>query len=232
MSLFWVWKMQLHSAVQMERWNGVVIDINATLGSKCLQLPGMHATSGCDTVSYPFNKGKISALNILKAGEFTALYEVMGEENATDAELMETGRRFFTAMYGQPEGTSMSLARYNLYTGKKGKPLRIMALPPREANLLLHTKRVHLQVTLWKAADRQGPSILDITKFGWDMKSGLPSPSLDTGPAAPDGLIDIISCGWKASGKACSIGDAAVRDIIYHVLSTVRVQLAICVVIP
>ena len=46
------------------------------LGSKCLQLPGMHAISGCDTVSYPFNKGMISALNILKAGEFTALYEV------------------------------------------------------------------------------------------------------------------------------------------------------------
>ena len=37
--VYWVWKMQLHSAVQMERWNGVVIDINATcllLGSKCL----------------------------------------------------------------------------------------------------------------------------------------------------------------------------------------------------
>ena len=167
--VYWVWKMQLHSAVQMERWNGVVIDINGTcllLGSKCLQLPGMHAISGCDTVSYPFNKGKISALNILKAGKFVALYEVLGEENATDAELMETGRRLFTAMYGQPEGTSMSLARYNLYTRKKGKPLRIMALPPTEANMLLHMKRVHLQVTLWKAADRQGPPILDITKFG------------------------------------------------------------------
>ena len=119
---------------------------------------------------------------------------------------METGRRFFTAMYGQPKGTSMSLARYNLYTRKKGKPLWIMALPPTEANLLLHMKRVHLQVTLWKAADRQGPPILDITKFGWDMKSGLPSPSLDIGPAARDGLIDIISCGCKASGKACSTG--------------------------
>ena len=68
--VYWVWKMKLHYAVQMERWNGVVIDINATcllLGSKCLQLPGMHAISGCDTVSYPFNKGKISALNMLKA---------------------------------------------------------------------------------------------------------------------------------------------------------------------
>ena len=117
--VYWVWKMQLHSAVQMERWNGVVIEINAIcllLGSKCLQLPGMHAVSGCDTVSYPFNKGKISALNIPKAGEYAALYKVLGEENSTDAELVETGRRFFTAMYGQPEGTSMSLARYNLYT--------------------------------------------------------------------------------------------------------------------
>ena len=87
----------------------------------------------------------------------TALYGVLGEENATDAELMETGRRFFTAMYGQPEETSMSLARYYLYTRKKRKPLRIMALPPTEANLLFHMKRVHMQVMLWKAADRQGP---------------------------------------------------------------------------
>ena len=45
-----------------------------------VQLPGMHVISGCDTVSYPFNKGKISALNILKAGEFTALYEVLGKK--------------------------------------------------------------------------------------------------------------------------------------------------------
>ena len=93
---------------------------------------------------------------------------------------METGRRFFTAMYGQPEGTSMSLARYNLYTRKKGKPPRIMALPPTEANLLFHMKRVRVQVMLWKAADRQGSlPFVDITKFGWDMKSWLPSPSLD-----------------------------------------------------
>ena len=124
---------------------------------------------------------------------------------------METGRRLFTAMYGQPEKTSMSLACCNLYTRKKGKPLRIMALPPTEANLLLHMKRVHLQVTLWKAADRQGPPILDITKFGWDMKSRLPSSSLGTGLAAPDGLIDIISCGCKASGKAFSTGGCSCK---------------------
>ena len=70
-----------------------------------------------------------------------------------------------------------------------------MALPPTEANMLLHMKIVHLQVTLWKAADRQGPPILDITKFGWDMKSGLPSPSLDTGPKVMYCLLFVYS--WR-----------------------------------
>ena len=52
--------------VQMEHWDGSVLDINATcadLGQKCLQLPGI--LSRCDTTSYPHRKGKVTALNIL-----------------------------------------------------------------------------------------------------------------------------------------------------------------------
>ena len=64
---------------------------------------------------------------------------------------------------------------------------------------------------LLKAADRQGPPILDITKFGWDTKSGLSSISLETGPAAPGVLIDIISCGCKAAGKACRTGGCSCK---------------------
>ena len=43
---------EMTSKVQMERWNGTVLDINATcadLGPQCLQLLGIHAISGCDT---------------------------------------------------------------------------------------------------------------------------------------------------------------------------------------
>ena len=44
---------------------------------------GMHVLSGCDTVSYPFIKGKISALNTLQAaGDFPKLYQVLHEEDA------------------------------------------------------------------------------------------------------------------------------------------------------
>ena len=81
-------------------------------------------------------------------------------------------------------------------------------------------KSVHLQVMLWRAADRQGPPILDIAKCGWDMKSGLPSPSLDTGPAALDGMIDIIRNVMVAELQArlVALVVAAVRDTVCHTL--------------
>ena len=57
--VYWVYQADLYCKVQMERWDGSVLDINATcasLGQKCLQLPGMHALSGCYTMSYPYGK--------------------------------------------------------------------------------------------------------------------------------------------------------------------------------
>ena len=64
--VYWTWRCDLQDrlAVQMEKWDGVVLDVNATcanLGSTvCSQLLGAHAITGCDTVSYPFGKGKAS----------------------------------------------------------------------------------------------------------------------------------------------------------------------------
>ena len=114
MLVYWVSKIQLLYSVQKERWNGVIMDINATcteLGPRCLQLMGMHVLSGCDKVSYPFNKGNISALNTLQAADFPGLYQVLGEEDNTRSELMDTGQRFITAVHCQPLGTMMSQAR-------------------------------------------------------------------------------------------------------------------------
>ena len=52
--VYCVHRADLQCKVQMEQWDGTILDINATsahLGSKCLQLLGMHALSGCDTTS-------------------------------------------------------------------------------------------------------------------------------------------------------------------------------------
>ena len=62
--------MRFVAKIQMEKWNGDVLDINETvqrLGPrKFSQLLGIHALSGCDTVSYTFRKGKKSALKLLE----------------------------------------------------------------------------------------------------------------------------------------------------------------------
>ena len=63
---------------------------------------------------------------------------------------------------------------------KKEKPIRIMALSPTYGNLDFHVMRAHLELKLWKAADKQGPPNLGITKYGLTIKDGVPSPSFPT----------------------------------------------------
>ena len=64
----------------MEKWDGTVLDIHATVvkvGEKCGQLPGMHALSGYYTVSYPYGKGKKSALKVLMNNDIDGLQDVL-----------------------------------------------------------------------------------------------------------------------------------------------------------
>ena len=52
--VYWVWKSNIHSAVQMEKWDGTTLDINVTvrtLVEKCQGFMGKHILSGCDTAS-------------------------------------------------------------------------------------------------------------------------------------------------------------------------------------
>ena len=56
--VYWTSRMPFVAKIQIEKWNGDVLDINETvqrLGPrKCGQLFGIHALSGCDRVSYTF----------------------------------------------------------------------------------------------------------------------------------------------------------------------------------
>ena len=71
---------------------------------------------------------------------------------------------------------------------------------------MLHTLRAHLQVLLWKAADKDQPQAItqDITKFGWEVTENGIMPAIVHQPSAPPRLLDIISCSCAAEGRACS----------------------------
>jgi hypothetical protein len=90
---------------------------------------GIHVLSRCETISYSFNNGKISALNTLQVGDFPELCNMLGEEDATPSDLIETCQRFFTTLYGQTLETTMSEAHHRIYSRKKGKPIHIMGSP-------------------------------------------------------------------------------------------------------
>ncbi|MCG7883058.1 MAG: hypothetical protein JAY96_15870 [Candidatus Thiodiazotropha endolucinida] len=205
--VYWVNRANLQCKVQMERWDGSVLDINATcagLGQKCLQLPAMHALSGCDTTSYPYGKGKVTALNTMTSGDYPGL-AIIGDVGTTRPDLMTAAMPFFIALYGQPQGTSMESVRFTLFTKKKRNP-KVMSLPPTSANLMQHILRAHLQVMLWKAANCNGPpdESKDITQFGWEFRDEIPIPVIAEGDPAPPELLDVIRCQCKAQGKKCS----------------------------
>ena len=134
--IFWVWRLQMTAGVQLNRWCGVIFSINeisSFLGAKSHQVLGMHALSGCDTVSYPFGHGKAIALKVLKSADHSGLYTVFGEQSADHQHLLETGRKFICSLYGFATGNSMVFARYALYTKRtRGKAVCVKSLPPTE----------------------------------------------------------------------------------------------------
>ena len=90
--------MRVAAKIQMDKWNGDVLDVNETvkrLGPrKCSQLLGVHSLSGCDTVLYPFGKRKQSALKLLEM-DIPGLDQVLGQPVATHAQLKATADSFF-----------------------------------------------------------------------------------------------------------------------------------------
>ena len=78
----WCHKANVTCPIQIEKWDGKVLIINdivSRLGGTCSGLLGMHALSGCDTVSYLNGKGRVSALKVLNQNNLTGLASVLGE---------------------------------------------------------------------------------------------------------------------------------------------------------
>ena len=139
----------IYRIVSLSGWrsgDGVVVDVNARcahLGSTvCSQLLGAHAITGCDTVSYPFGKGKASMLNTLKEGYFPGLFDVLGEEGASQEDLMAVGEHFFVALCGQPSSSLHDAGPLQFVHSQSGKAYayhvtaadRLESLPPRETS--------------------------------------------------------------------------------------------------
>ena len=150
-------------------------------------------------MSYPFGKGKKSALKLLEI-DIQGLDQVLGQPGTIHAQLQETAYTFFLPLYGQKGCTTMNDARAHFYRGHK-KPPPLKKLLPTDANLLLHVLRAHLQMLLWKAADQRDPPVeaRNIANFGWNIEGCVITPAVSTAPVAPQALLDVVSCSCTAA---------------------------------
>ena len=172
--LFFCWNIT-SAHVTMRKYNGMVIDIKATadkLGDKCLDLLATHALSGCDSASYPFGKGKATAINLVLNSKVTLKEFVnpLAEEEVW----IEEGLSFLSKLYGGTETTSFADLRYSIFRKKKDPP-KIKSLPPTYEAAVQHIRRSRLQVMIWRAADQAEPPDIDVTmevKLYWRSNSG------------------------------------------------------------
>ena len=152
------WKLRPLAAITTKRFNGKTIDINATamaLGDKCIEPLPMHVITGCDSVSYPFGKGKVSSLKVIMNSDNLEI-EVFGESNANISDVMCTECRMFGRLDGAQYDTTMNALRCNISSTRSQVP-SLKSLPQTDDSLALHLKRAHIQAMLWKAADRNKP---------------------------------------------------------------------------
>ena len=128
----------------------------------------------------------MSALTALTKYNFSILYTVLRETNASESDLMKTEKAYISAWYGQTKGTSLAeVSWYLLYTLKCGKHMKVMSLPPTTPDLFHHTLKVdqaiildlilcaYYAVMIGEAVDQQRPPHLHFAKFGWDFNGGF-----------------------------------------------------------
>ena len=97
---YWVNQADLQCKVQMEHWDGSVLDIYAIcadLSQKCLQLLCMLALSGCDTTTYPSGKGNVIALNTMVSRIYQFL-AIIGAIDTTHTEVMNAAISSFVSL--------------------------------------------------------------------------------------------------------------------------------------
>ena len=104
----------------------------------CSALPGMHALTGCDTVSAFVGKGKVAALKLVQTNpDISTTLAKLSHSFGVPNEKMVSVERFVCHLYGSKKVTSIDELRYATFCAKKGN-IESQNLPPCQNTLRKH----------------------------------------------------------------------------------------------
>ena len=166
--------------------------IKSKLDNDCAEyLPVLHAISGCDTTSRPFNIGKTTVWNkkdqiITVAGPFLS-------PTATPEEIEEAGKKIFCLLYNETDEhfdlDNIRKKKFERTAITSMKSVDIQKLPPTNSAAKYHSYRVYYQVQVWLGNENIQP-----TDWGWYLIDGYLFPKKMDNEPAPKSLMKVIKC--------------------------------------
>lgn len=173
-----------------------VSDVAHMFGSDlCKCLPGVHAFTGCDSVSAFAGKGKLTALKIVKKNRrFQCLFQQVGMQWELSDELFTQLQEFTCLLYSANPGTTdVNELRYRLFCSKKGG-LDSHQLPPCTDCLKLHSLRANYQAAIWRRSLQASPVIPLPIGHGWIHEEDSLVIKWMSGEPAPMAVLEFLSC--------------------------------------
>ena len=127
-------------------------DTTVSIDDLCRALIGLHAFTGCDSVSAFAGKGKKRLFKLLmKLQDYIETFQMLGQSWNLDDDVIERLEKFTCHMYGSSLTTSVNELRYKIYCTKKGK-ITCEDLPPCHSRFLQHCNRANYQSYIWHSA--------------------------------------------------------------------------------
>ena len=156
-----------------------------------------YILTGCDTVSFIFNKTKARALKLVAQNiDHLKTFATYGETSETGIEeAIEEACYFFKCMYGRPDfAGSLDMLRAHLFA-TSDSDLRF--LPPTTDAFRQHVLRTLMQVLVSKSSHLSNPAYPDPTKFGRHIVNGRLVPVLMHKSAKPVAAQKVVGCKCK-----------------------------------
>lgn len=162
---------------------------------KCEALLGLHAFTGCDTVSSFAGKGKISALNLLhKHPQHIETLRTLGSSWEISDELLIRLESFTCQMYSSSTTTKkVNELRFNLFCARKGE-IESWQLPPCLSSLSLHCQRANYQCRIWRLSLEAFPDTPSPVGYGWILENELLTINWGSASPAPEAVMELLSC--------------------------------------
>ncbi|KAG0717882.1 hypothetical protein GWK47_053560 [Chionoecetes opilio] len=174
-----------------------ITTLSRTLGgSVCDSLIGMHAFTGCDTVSAFAGRGKMTTLKQVKMDKtYQDAFHELGRSWEVSPELFEKLQEITCHMYlPSTHTTEVNKLRYELFCARRGE-VESSQLPPCEDCLFMHALRANYQAAIWRRSLQSQPFVANPTDCGWMTdEDGKLAVNWMRGSPAPDAVMQLLSC--------------------------------------